>query len=196
MVELNFLQAQIEQVDHFVELMIMSGEDFFKALFGPRLREVLRKLYVEKSNLFSHERCVFATVGQNIVGMMLAYSGEYARKYKLRTGRLLFKLLHLSKLIWLATLDRKFQRLEENEFYLSNFAVYPQYRSQGFGKRMLLYCFEWARRSACSKVSLDVEKNNLVAVGLYTKMGFKTEREFVVKLANQGFEFVRMSRPL
>lgn len=193
---LHFSRAEPHEAQEFVELTLMSGESFLEALFGPKVKDVLKTLYVETSNLFSHECCVFARLERKVVGMMLGYDRSYAVKNRLRTGRLLLEQLGLLKLFRLIKLDRALGRHEEGEFYLSNFAVYPQYRGKGFGKEMLEYCFDWAKKLGCSTVRLDVEKNNEIAMRLYSKMGFEVERESKIRLANRTFEFIRMCRTI
>ncbi|KAF2957232.1 hypothetical protein AS159_09380 [Thermotoga sp. Ku-13t] len=193
---LQFSRAEPREAQEFVELTLMSGEKFLETLFGLNVEDILRRLYVEASNLFRHECCVFARSEQKIVGMMLGYDHSYAKKNRLRTGKLLIEQLGLLKLFRLIKLDRALGKHEKGEFYLSNFAIYPQYRGKGFGKEMLEYCLDWAKKLGCSTMRLDVEKDNEIAMRLYSKMGFEVERESTIKLANRTFEFLRMCRTI
>ena len=52
-------------------------------------------------------------------------------------------------------------------------AVMPKYRNQGIGFLILNQLEEILLKSNCDKVFLDVASNNLVALHLYKKAGFK-----------------------
>lgn len=62
-----------------------------------------------------------------------------------------------------------------DEGYISNVAVYPQYRKRGVATSLLSKVFEYAREKCLSFVSLEVRASNTAAVSLYQKTGFKEE---------------------
>ena len=62
-----------------------------------------------------------------------------------------------------------------DEGYITNVAVFPEYRGQGIGKALLNRVFALGRDEGLSFISLEVRPSNSVAIGLYEKLGFKTE---------------------
>ncbi|MEE1238854.1 MAG: ribosomal protein S18-alanine N-acetyltransferase [Acutalibacteraceae bacterium] len=62
-----------------------------------------------------------------------------------------------------------------DEGYITNIAVFPEYRGMGVGKALINRVFEFAREKQLSFVSLEVRPSNTAAVSLYEKTGFKEE---------------------
>lgn len=62
-----------------------------------------------------------------------------------------------------------------DEGYITNIAVFPDYRKQGVGSALLNHLFDFAKDNALSFISLEVRKSNFTAISLYEKYGFKTE---------------------
>ena len=62
-----------------------------------------------------------------------------------------------------------------DEGYITNIAVFPEYRGMGVGKALISRVFEFAEEKQLSFVSLEVRPSNTAAVSLYEKTGFKEE---------------------
>ena len=62
-----------------------------------------------------------------------------------------------------------------DEGYITNVAVYPQYRGIGVATALINKVFDFAKEKGLSFVSLEVRASNTVAVSLYEKTGFKEE---------------------
>lgn len=62
-----------------------------------------------------------------------------------------------------------------DEGYITNVAVYPQYRRMGVAAALLNKVFDFAKEKGLSFVSLEVRASNTAAVSLYQKTGFKEE---------------------
>jgi len=62
-----------------------------------------------------------------------------------------------------------------DEGYITNVAVFPQYRRLGVGSALLNRIFSLASDEGLSFVSLEVRESNQEAISLYEKFGFKTE---------------------
>ncbi len=58
---------------------------------------------------------------------------------------------------------------EEGKYELDDLYILPEYRGQGIGSRVMEYCL----KKADKPVFLYVFKNNLPAVRLYEKYGFR-----------------------
>ena len=62
-----------------------------------------------------------------------------------------------------------------DEGYITNVAVFPEYRNQGIASALLEYLFDIANDNGLSFISLEVRESNQNAISLYQKFGFKTE---------------------
>ncbi len=62
-----------------------------------------------------------------------------------------------------------------DEGYITNIAVFPEYRNSGVGTALIEYLFDFAKEKSLSFISLEVRESNLTAISLYQKFGFKTE---------------------
>lgn len=58
------------------------------------------------------------------------------------------------------------------EGYITNIAVFPQYRGQGIAAALLQSAAEGAAERDCSFLTLEVRESNAPAIALYKKMGY------------------------
>lgn len=61
------------------------------------------------------------------------------------------------------------------EGYITNVAVYKEFRGMGIGKMLLDEMIEFAKNNDAEFISLEVRISNAVAISLYEKMGFLCE---------------------
>ena len=62
-----------------------------------------------------------------------------------------------------------------DEGYITNVAVFPQYRKKGIATALIKRVFELAQEKKLAFVSLEVRLSNSAAIALYKKAGFKEE---------------------
>ncbi|WP_456394721.1 GNAT family N-acetyltransferase, partial [Thermococcus sp.] len=79
-------------------------------------------------------------------------------------------------------------RLEKGDYYISNVAVYPEFRGRKIGKSLMLHAEERAKETA-ERMALDVEKDNEIAIAVYKKLGYSIEREHGVELEGKAYRF-------
>lgn len=58
------------------------------------------------------------------------------------------------------------------ECHILNLCVERAFQHQGFGRRLLLYALEHAKRNGVGIAYLEVRRSNHIAIALYKKMGF------------------------
>lgn len=189
---LKLIRAERSHVRDFVDLILMTGRDFFEKCFGKGVEQMLQNLFVQEGNLFSHECTWFGWV-EEIVGVIVGYPYDYVKKNRLNTGKMILKEIGVFKFLDLIKVDSILGKHSKGEFYLSNIAVYPKFRSLGFGKKLVEGVFEIAKAQSCKRVLLDVEKGNEAAKALYYNMGFKKISENKIRLGRNEFYFERMS---
>ena len=59
-----------------------------------------------------------------------------------------------------------------DEGYITNIAVFPQYRGNGVAKKLLEALVKFAQDKKLKFISLEVRKSNVSAVSLYQKLNF------------------------
>lgn len=62
-----------------------------------------------------------------------------------------------------------------DEGYVTNVAVFPEYRNKGIATALLKKCFYEAGKIPLCFISLEVRESNKTAISLYEKLGFKVE---------------------
>ncbi len=82
----------------------------------------------------------------------------------------------------------------EEEYYISNIAVFPEYRGMGIGTGLMARVEDDTKRKGLKKTALDVEMENLGAIKLYQRLGYRIIKESSVKLAGKLFRFYRMDK--
>jgi ribosomal protein S18 acetylase RimI-like enzyme len=86
-------------------------------------------------------------------------------------------------------------RIAENEYYISNIAVYPEFRGLGLGTKLLSIIEREARETGNKRIILDVETSNERAVKLYERLGYIVERGTPsFKINKEAFKFFRMCK--
>ncbi len=78
-----------------------------------------------------------------------------------------------------------------DEVSILNLAVLKEFKRKGFGKKLMLFAIERAKEKKISKITLEVDAENSVAINLYTKLGFKKTR-VRKKYYNNGNDCVEM----
>jgi len=187
-----------EEAGHFAELMRISAPEFFPDLLGKKFRKFFVGAFLEKDNLFSHKHVVFARFKGKIAGMLLSYDWKAKNEEKGNTGWLMMKILGFDFLRQLPAFISSISgsgRLEKGGDYISNIAVYPDFRGRKIGKALMLKAEELARESKAKKLALDVEVDNEVAITVYKKLGYTIEREHEIELEGKKYRFYRMVKP-
>lgn len=62
-----------------------------------------------------------------------------------------------------------------DEGYITNIAVFPEYRNSGVGTALLYRLFDFAATQNLKFISLEVRSSNYSAISLYQKLGFSEE---------------------
>ena len=172
-----------DKVD-FAELLLLSAS-YFPIIFGKNIKNVLKKLFCHSHNLFSFEHVHFAEIDQKNVAMLLSYDSKTKDNENLRTGFLLFRetgLKLLGQFSMLLKMNSTVGEVPNDSYYISNIATYPDYRAMGIAKQLMLFAEDEAKKANVKMMVLDVESENLAAINLYQKLGYKKNDEFIVPL--------------
>lgn len=81
-----------------------------------------------------------------------------------------------------------------DEFYITNIAVFEEYRNMGVGTLLLNRAIVFARDNAAAFISLEVRCSNEAAIGLYKLLNFKeagTRKNFYTNPKEDAYIFTR-----
>jgi len=189
-----------EDVPDFANLTLLSEPNLFPAIFGSGARNVLQNLFRQRRNLFSFEHSYFIEVDGIKASMLIGYDGQTQRGEEWRTGLLLIKYMKLgffTRILSLLKALSVVERAKNNEYYISNVAVYPEFRGKKLGTNLLLKTEEEAKSCGAEKITLHVGVDNEDAIRLYNRLGYlmagKPRR---AKISRKEFTLVRMYKKL
>lgn len=137
---------------------------------------VLKKLYLAGENRFNFRHSFLAEKGNQIAGLLLAFRSNLMTRLDLLTGQQLLRILRPVEMLQLMMRVIKNPVIKETgkeEFYISDLAVFPEFRGQKIGSALLDFCEEQARKLELKKCSLLVTKENEKAQSLYLTKGYK-----------------------
>ena len=75
-------------------------------------------------------------------------------------------------------------------------SILNEYRRRGFGAALITKLFLWAKENKLKRIELEVFSNNLAAIELYKKMGFRVEgmKKEAVRVGVGYVDIVQMVR--
>jgi ribosomal protein S18 acetylase RimI-like enzyme len=191
-------QGRSEDAQDFSQLILISSTTFFHSLFTSDSAKIMRKLFQKPGNLFSFEHSHFIEVDDKIAGMVLGYNWAQKSQEELYTGLLMVKYLKwnfFARIFYFLKAQDIVGKVSENEYYLSNIAVYPEFRGLGLGTKLLSEIERESKKSRDKKIVLDVETNNKRAIKLYERIGYIIESRMPsLEINKETFEFFRMSK--
>jgi ribosomal protein S18 acetylase RimI-like enzyme len=138
--------------------------------------QVLAYLFQRRANRMSYNLAYLAERAGQVYGLLLAYPGKLIARLNLMTG---WHLLHVIGLVATINLARSqsaygdLKETEDDEFYISNLAVFPEFQGQRIGTMLIAYAEEMARESGLQKCSLIVAFGHENAFHLYEHLGYK-----------------------
>ena len=178
-------KALPDDAEDFAELVLISAPSLFPTLWGDGAKDILQYVFRRPRNLFSFEHTLFAELDGARAGMALGYNWRTKKREDIRTGLLLMKRMKLGFFLRLPPMiktQRVFVGIGEGEYYISNFATFPEYRRMGAGTRLLIEAEEEAKQSGVVRMVVDVDADNAVAQSLYQRTGYSVAREASMSL--------------
>lgn len=193
-------KATLSETQDFADLILLSVPSLFPAIYGDEVKAIMRCLFSQRRNLFSFEHAYFAELGGKGVGMLLGYDWRSRSQESWRTGFLMLKQMKgnfFTKLPLLIKVGSVIGMVSNEEYHVSNVAIYPEYRGMGIGTKIMSAVEEEAKKSGAAWAVLDVEVENTDAIRLYSRLGYSVVRESSVRLRKgKEFRFYRMIKRL
>lgn len=166
------------------ELIYQTEPELSKMFFGrnkPKAIKRIIKLIKKKSNSFSYNNIFLVFEKNKVLGIVIGSSGKEINKEEERkeiTNTLDFfgsmRLLYYEKIILNRLLTTK---IKADEYYISVLCVNKNYQKKGIGKNLVKNVKKIAQEKKCSRIILDVSKDNDIGLKLYNKIGFKVYEE-------------------
>ncbi|MCE7733502.1 MAG: GNAT family N-acetyltransferase [Candidatus Heimdallarchaeota archaeon] len=190
----HIVQAEKTDIDanHYAILAEIAADGFFSFLYGSKSYSLLKRLFLQENTIPSYEITSFAKSDGIVLGKITAYSYEYhfqnnktsENKISDLLGWRIIRLLFALFVLKLMRINLK--GVEPNEFYIESIAIYEEYRGRKLSKLLLEHVKKLAIQNKCSKLSLDVDKKNTIAIAAYEKYGFEileqTKNKKIVKM--------------
>ena len=177
------------EADDCAKLIYISGPHLYSYIFvegEPKIYDLIKLLYDTPSSMIAKERTVIEEGNSRIRGLILAYPASDMKKMAIPMLRslkgllLINGLLNLLKMLYRLKLNRHFPGTEDDELFISNIAVFEEYRGKGIATKLLDKAEEIAIEKGLNKLSLYVETDNLHAKRVYEKRGFKEVKKAVL----------------
>jgi len=193
-------KAKPGDAHHFSELVSLASPKLFPILFGSKAKNLMKKLFAHKRHYYSFDRSFFIEVDGKTAGMAQLHKFRPRRREKLNLTFLLIKYLSWRLPVSVFPLLRSEKIIKEfsgGECYLSNVAVYPEYRSLGLGSRLLTALEEEGRSVGKNRMVLHADVTNRGAIRLYERLGYRIEDKApALKIRKNIFEYLIIRKPI
>jgi len=176
-------------LDECVKLIYISGPHLYSYSFietEPKIYEFFKLFCKNPGNIYSKENVIVEEENDTIRGLLLAYPAGDMKKLankiiKYTTGIIRISgLLNFLKMLFRLRLNKYLPGTEDDEFFISNLAVFEEHRGKGIAKKLLTKAEEMAVEKGLSKLSLYVETDNSHAKRVYEKFGFEEVKRVVL----------------
>ena len=89
-------------------------------------------------------------------------------------------ILNFLKMMFRLKLNKHFPKIKKDEIFISNLAVFEEYRGKGVAVKLLEKAEEMAMENGLNKLSLYTEIDNAHAKRIYKKFGFQEVKKVVL----------------
>ena len=147
--------------------------------------EKIAELVKNKDSIFYYKNCVVAEIDGEIVGLIMFY--EFNGNYSYDYADFISYSFESAHIINNYVLDLQ-NKIKNNTFYVFAVRVDDRFLRKGIACKMFDFAFGSIKKD--SVVEIDVLKDNIPALNLYKKVGFKIDKEY------KGYAGYRKRRPL
>lgn len=182
--------------EDFAELAIVTAPEYFEVIFGKGAKYMLKRLFTHPDNIFSFRHSYFLEVNGEVAGMTLFYDYNDKTRGVVPFVLMLIRYLKFGFLAHLPALLKFgaiFARINKDDLYSSNSAIYPKFRGRGLGEKLFGLSEETARKKGLRRVVVDVKADNVKAIQLRKKLGYNIEiRLPAVNIKGKVFEYLQL----
>ena len=165
------------------KLIYISGPNLLSYMYNEKelkIYELLKSFFINPGNTFSKENIIVEEGNGKIRGLVIAHPVSNLKQFKknklkivknTKKGLLDF-LITLFKMVYRYKLVMHYPQLKNDELFISNLAVFKEYRRMGIASRLLEKAEEMAIEQDLDKLSIYLEIENVNAKKFYEKLGF------------------------
>ena len=187
-----------EDAHHFSELVALSSPSLFSILFTSKVKNLMKRIFPHRRHYYSFDRSFFIEVDGKTAGMAQLHRLKPRRREKINLTVLLMKYMNWrfpSRIAPLLRSEKIIRNFSGKDCYLSNLAVYPEYRNLGLGTKLLGALEEEVKVIGKSRMLLHADVTNCSAIRLYERLGYKVKEKIPpLKIKNKRFEYLNMSK--
>lgn len=81
---------------------------------------------------------------------------------------------------------------DEEALYIHTLVVHPDYMKNGIGRLLLEFAYDLAMKEDMKAIRLDVYENNIPAIRLYEKLGYKHRDTIDLGLGGYGLDWFKL----
>lgn len=159
-------QANIKDAPIIAQVIGMGfGKDLLHQYCGSNGLAIMEALAKMEVSQYSYRNALIAEVDGQVAGGLVGYDGAQLQLLRQPT------LAYIEQQTGI--LPQVAEETEPGEFYLDSLAVFPKFRHQGIGARLILAMSNKAFSEGHQRVGLLVDMDNPNAERLYTLLGFQ-----------------------
>lgn len=174
--DLEIRTAGPEDVEAMVPLIFSSGPDAFNYVFSHmttvNAQGFLSEAFVREDGEFSYRNHICGVLG----GQVIASGAAFSKTEMLPALKSIFGVYGLVNGIRVCKRGLEIERIvvppHGDMQYIAHIGVDPEFRSRGFGEKIVRHLIDAGRELGLPKATLDVSCENPRAEALYTRMGF------------------------
>ena len=189
-----------EDARHFSELVILSSPRVFLLLFGSKVKKVMENIFQHRRHYYSYDSSFFIEVDGKTAGMAQLHRAKPRKREKIKLTFLLLRYLNWRLPRSISSFlrsEKVISNFSGEDCYLSNVAVYPEYRSLGLGSKLLGALEEEIKTIGKNRMVLHADIRNQKAIKLYERLGYKIEARIPpLRIRKERFEYFIMKRTL
>lgn len=173
---------QLRKSDNINQIadFIYQTDKAFDKFFNSRENSIEAISLMIKSNIINPYHRKFLTIAydteheEDIQAIVLAYRGDDFSYKDVVKAYLDTNCINPLKAYIFPLYDYIFtSHLSDNDYYIGNLYVNPEFRHNKLGSRLVNLCIDEARRLNCDSVMLDVEYYKKELPNFYIKLGFR-----------------------
>jgi ribosomal protein S18 acetylase RimI-like enzyme len=185
----------VDDLDACSRLIYLSGPHLYSYIFVLDEPEIygLIKFMLTTKGMYSMRHAIIDVDNGAASGMCLAYPAKEIKEMTKEMMRDLggfWKILGIRQFIIMMSrlkLNSYFPKTRDDEFFISNIAVFEQYRGKGIAPSLLEKTGQDALELGINKLSLFVEIDNSNAIQFYQKLAFREEERVVLPVKYQKY---------
>lgn len=187
--------AEPEDIPDLAQLLIIGAQGLIDAIYhdlipGLPINKIVEKRFHYVGTAASYENCWVAEQEGRVIGKIHAFPADELG------SDLVDPLVPEERYVLLEPFETLYT---PGSYYIDVVAVYPEFRGQGVGSRLMSFAASQAKAGGFKELNLVVTEQNIRAVQLYQRIGFKiANRSPIVEheLIHYSGDWVLMTCPV